>query len=90
MQTNYETKLLLETVKTFLRDEIYPHEEEVDKTGIVPEELGRHIEKRSIELGLYAANLPENIGGGGLDYRTMALIEREYGKTSHALHAWIG
>ncbi len=90
MQTNYETELLLETVKTFLRDEIYPHEEEVDKTGIVPEELGRHIEKRSIELGLYAANLPENIGGGGLDYRTMALIEREYGKTSHALHAWIG
>ena len=90
MQTNYETTLLLETVKTFLRDEIYPHEEEVDKTGIVPEELGRHIEKRSIELGLYAANLPENIGGGGLDYRTMALIEREYGKTSHALHAWVG
>jgi len=90
MQTSHENELLLDTVKSFLRDEIYPHEEEVDKLGVVPQELGRHIEKRSIELGLYAANLPESVGGGGLNYKAMALIEREYGKTSHALHAWIG
>ena len=30
------------------------------------------------------------MGGGGLDYGSLALIEREYGKTSHALHSWIG
>ena len=90
MKTNYENTLLLETVKSFLEDEIYPYEEEVDRLGIVPEDLGRQIEKRSIEHGLYAANLPETVGGGGLDYRAMAILEREYGKTSHALHSWIG
>lgn len=87
---DYENELLLETVKAFLEAEIYPHEDMVDKTGEVPEELGRQIEKRAIEAGLYAANLPEDVGGGGLGYRAMALIEREYGKTTHALHSWIG
>ena len=90
MKINYENTLLLETVKSFLENEIYPYEEEVDRLGIVPEDLGRQIEKRSIELGLYAANMPETVGGGGLDYRAMAILEREYGKTSHALHSWIG
>ena len=29
------------------------------------------------------------LGGGGLDYPSMAIIEREFGRTSHALHAWV-
>ncbi len=89
-ELSHEQQMLLETVKSFMEQEIYPHEEEVDRCGRVPLELGRHIEKRSIEVGLYAANLPESVGGGGLDYKGMAIVEREYGKTSHALHAWIG
>ena len=90
MQQSHENELLLETVKSFMEKEIYPHEEQVDKDGCVSEDLGKHIEKKAIEIGLYAANLPENVGGGGLDYFGMALLEREYGKTSHALHSWIG
>lgn len=89
-QLSHEHRMLLETVQSFMEREIYPHEEEVDVSGQVPLELGRQIEQRAIEVGLYAANLPESLGGGGLDYRGMALVEREYGKTSHALHAWIG
>ncbi len=88
-QTDHERELLLNTVRSFLEAEIYPHEEEVDRLGIVPEELGRQIEQRSKEVGLFASNLPEEIGGGGLDYTSMHLVEREYGKTSHALHSWI-
>ena len=84
-----ENELLLKTVKSFIEAEIYPHEEEVDRTGEVPIELGRQLEQRSKEAGLFAANLPEAIGGGGLDYKAMSLVEREYGKTTHALHAWI-
>jgi len=86
---SHENELLLKTVRSFMDAEIYPHEDEVDKLGYVPEELGRQIEKRSMEAGLFAANLPESIGGGGLDKAAMALMEREYGKTSHALHSWI-
>ncbi|MGU9957362.1 MAG: acyl-CoA dehydrogenase family protein [Arenicellales bacterium WSBS_2016_MAG_OTU3] len=84
-----EQEMLLNTVKTFMEQELYPHEEAVDESGEVPLELGRQIEQRAKEVGLFAANLPEEIGGGGLGYKSMMLIEREYGKTSHALHSWI-
>lgn len=87
---SHENQLLLETVRAFMKAEIYPHEAEVDRLGEVPIELGRQIEKRAIAAGLYAANLPESVGGGGLDLAAKAMVEREYGKTSHALHAWIG
>ena len=84
-----EQDMLLSTVKRFMAEELHPHEAEVDRQGSVPIELGRQIERRAIETGLFAANLPEAVGGGGLDCRSMAIVEREYGKTSHALHSWI-
>lgn len=88
MNKNHEKELLENTVKRFVEEELYPHEETVDKNGEVPLELGRQIEKKSKDLGLFSANLPIEVGGGGLDYESMLIIEREYGKTSHALHAW--
>ena len=87
--TSNDSKMLLETVQKFLTDEIYPHEDRVDKLGYVPDEIGKQIEEKSKEAGLFAANLPEKYGGGGLDYSSLMIIEREYGKTSHALHSWI-
>ena len=73
-----------------MEKEIFPHEDFVDKSGVVPDDLGRQIEKKAKEAGLYSANMPENIGGGCLSKKAISLIEREYGKTSHALHSWIG
>ncbi|MGB3179178.1 MAG: acyl-CoA dehydrogenase family protein [Albidovulum sp.] len=90
MDTSHENELLLATVRAFMEAELFPHEDMVDRLGAVPDDLGRQIEKRAIEAGLYSANLPESIGGGGLSKSAMMLIEREYGKTSHALHSWIG
>ena len=87
--TNQENALLLTTVRKFIDKEILPYEDEVDKTGEVKPELGKQIETRAKEVGLFAANLPTEVGGGGLDYRSMMVLEREYGKTSHALHSWI-
>jgi len=90
MMVSHEDELLKNTVRSFVEEELIPHEEAVDSTGEVPEELGRQIEARAKEVGLYAANLPERVGGGGLNYSQMALVEREYGRTTHALHSWIG
>ena len=88
-KVSHENELLLKTLREFMDSEIYPHEDEVDRLGKVPEELGRQIEQRAKDAGLFAANLPEDVGGGGLDKTAMALMEREYGKTTHALHSWI-
>ena len=87
--TSQESSLILNTARKFLEEEIYPYEEKVDKIGEVPIELGKQIEEKAKEAGLFAANLPVAVGGGGLDYRSMSILEREYGKTTHALHSWI-
>ena len=89
-ELTHEQEMLRDTVRRFMTEEIFPHEDEVDRQGFVPLDLGRQIERRAIEVGLFAANLPESVGGGGLDYKSMAVVEREYGKSSHALHSWIG
>lgn len=90
LDVDHETNLLVQTVRAFMEAEIFPHEDLVDRLGEVPEELGRQIEARAKEAGLYSANLPERVGGGGLSMKAISLVEREYGKTSHALHSWIG
>ncbi len=86
---SHEDELLRASVRAFFDKVVIPHEALVDRLGEVPEEIGREIEAKSKELGLFAANLPERIGGGGLNYTQMSIIEREFGRTSHALHSWI-
>ena len=85
-----EQKMLIDSIRAFVAEEILPHEAEVDRAGEVPRELGERIHARAIETGFYAANLPETVGGGGLDNATMGLIERELGKVSYGLHGYIG
>ena len=84
-QLTDEQSMILDSLSAFLDQEIYPHEAETDRAGEVPVELADHIKQQSIELGFYAANLPQSVGGGGLDYTTLGLIERELGKVSYAL-----
>ncbi len=88
--TTDEQRMLVDSLTAFLADEIYPHEAEVDRTAAVPEEVGERITRRAVELGFYAANLPESVGGGGLDNMTLALFQRVLGTCSHALHGYIG
>jgi acyl-CoA dehydrogenase len=80
-----EQRMFLDSLRGFLEKEIYPHEAATDRAGAVPVEQGEHIKQRAIEMGFYAANLPESVGGGGLDYATLGLFERELGKVSYAL-----
>lgn len=84
-QLTDEQTMLLDSLRTFLDDEIYPYEAEADRAGEVSEERGNRIKAKAIEMGFYAANLPESVGGGGLDYTTMGLFERELGKASYGL-----
>jgi len=85
-----EQRLLVESARRFLEQEIYPHEAEVDRAGEVPEDLGRRIRERAIALGLYAANMPDSVGGGGLDPVGLALLDRELGKAGWALRGYVG
>jgi acyl-CoA dehydrogenase len=85
-----EQEMVVNTVRDFVETELYPLEAEVERTGSVPRELGREIQRKVKALGFYAPNIPEEFGGGGLDPVTFALLERELGRTSWALAVWWG
>ncbi len=80
-----EQQMLVNTARRFVEAELYPHEQAVEKTDAVEEGLRRQIIARSREAGLYAANMPEELGGGGLDTLSMCLLDRELGRASMAL-----
>jgi len=85
-----EQQMIVDTVRRFVEHELYPHEAEIERTGNVPRELGREIQKKCLELGFYAANMPEDIGGGGLNHLDFTLLERELGRASMALGVFFG
>ena len=85
-----EQQLVVDTVRSFVENELYPLEDEVERTGEVPRELGREIQDKVRELGFYAPNIPEEHGGGGLDHLTFTLLERELGRASMALSVFWG
>ncbi len=80
-----EQRLVVATVRDFVERELYPHEAEVERLDEVPAELAQSIRAKAIAAGLYAANMPAELGGGGLDAVSVVLAERELGRASYAL-----
>ncbi len=85
-----EQEMIVKTVRDFVETEIYPHEDEVERTGSVPPELGQEIARKCKEIGFFGCNLPEEVGGAGLDHTTFTLVERELGRGSMALTVFFG
>ena len=85
-----EQEMIAETVRSFVENEIYPHEELVERTGEVPVEIAEQIKQKTLELGFYACNFPESVGGAGLNHIEFALVERELGRGSMALNHFFG
>ena len=80
-----EQQMLTETVRRFVETELYPHEDLVERIDDVPVELAAEVRRKAIELGLYAANMEADLGGGGLGTFDVTLMERELGRASYGL-----
>ncbi|MDE3028534.1 MAG: acyl-CoA/acyl-ACP dehydrogenase, partial [Paracoccaceae bacterium] len=85
-----EQEMIVSTVRSFVENEIYPHEKLVEDTREVPREIAEEIKRKTIELGFYACNFPESVGGVGLSHVEFALVERELGRGSMALNHFFG
>jgi len=85
-----EQEMIVSTVRSFVETEIYPHEAEVERHGEVPPELAAELRRKVIDMGFWACNFPEEIGGGGLGHLDFALVERELGRGSMALTHFFG
>jgi len=80
-----QQRMLIETVRAFIAKELTPHEEEVERTGVLRPELARSIHEKSKALGLYAMNIPAEFGGGGLSAVDHMLVEEQFGRSTDIL-----
>ena len=80
-----EQRMLVQTIRDFIAAELFPLEKEVEESGILDPEKAREIQQKSIKLGLYALNVPESFGGGGLSTLDWMLAEEPFGYTTDIL-----
>jgi acyl-CoA dehydrogenase len=81
-----EQQMIVKSTRDFVEHELYPHEQEIERSGELPRELLLELKAKAIDAGLYAANMPAEVGGAGLDAVTWVLYEKELGRTSYVLH----
>ncbi|HXW47200.1 MAG TPA: acyl-CoA dehydrogenase family protein [Streptosporangiaceae bacterium] len=70
-------------------DELIPFEVEAElNNGELPKEVTAAHKARAIELGLYATNMPAELGGGGCTALQQVLVQEQVGRVTNAL-AWV-
>lgn len=74
----------------FVERELLPLEAEVDRSGYLSREIFLRLRRLAIEVGLFGANMPEEVGGPGLPYLGQVIIREELGKVSVALAETVG
>lgn len=81
---------LARLTEQFVLRELRPHEERVERDDHVPAELRRSLRAKAVEVGLYAFNMPQEVGGPGLPFFAQVLIREQLGKVSVALADMVG
>ncbi len=76
---NEEHRMIAETTRQFVDNEVVPHIDDLEKHDW---KLARQLVKKAADLGLIAANIPEEYGGLGLDQTSAALIGENIGRSA--------
>jgi acyl-CoA dehydrogenase len=82
---NEEQKMMIDTVRRFIADELKPLEAGIEENGFLATETATAIHEKAKELGLYALNMPAQFGGGGLTVLDRILCEEQFGHTTDYL-----
>ena len=78
-------KMMIETVRRFIAEELQPLENEVEETGFLDKSKAQAIHDKAKALSLYGMNMPAEIGGGGLSNMDRILCEEQFGHTTDIL-----
>jgi alkylation response protein AidB-like acyl-CoA dehydrogenase len=81
-----EDRDVQERARRFVDEELIPLEAEAEMNGgkIAPELRRRHHEQ-AIELGLYAMNMPRELGGTGMTTFQQVLVSEQIGRVTNGL-----
>ena len=80
-----EQRMVLDTVRRFIAEELRPLEDAVEAHGALADDAARAVHAKARALGLYALNMPAELGGGGLSNVDRILCEEQFGHTSDIL-----
>ena len=73
---NEDQKSLVAMAHDFCEKEIKPYAAQRDRDGVFPLESY----KKAMEIGYHCLEIPEEYGGGGIDYVTVAAVMEEFAK----------
>ncbi|MCM2340349.1 acyl-CoA dehydrogenase family protein [Rhodoferax sp.] len=82
---NDEQKMMIDTIRRFIAEELHPLEDELEDQGFLAREKALAVFEKSKALGLYALNIPAELGGGGLSALDRIMCEEQFGHTSDYL-----
>jgi len=82
---NDEQKMMIDTVRRFIAEELKPLEAGLEENGHLDRTVAQSIHEKSKALGLFALNIPVQFGGGGLSVLDRVLCEEQFGHTSDYL-----
>lgn len=80
-----EQRLIVDSARAFVERELYPLEDQIEQLGHVPPEIHARVRSAATAAGFYAANVPAELGGGGLGTLDATLLDRELGRANYAL-----
>ena len=69
-------------------DELIPFEVQAELEGGLPDDVAAAHKKRAISLGLFATNLPRDLGGTGASTLQQVLVQEQVGRVTNAL-GWV-
>jgi alkylation response protein AidB-like acyl-CoA dehydrogenase len=79
-------RAIQERARRFVDEELIPHEVETELAdGKISTELRKQHHERAIELGLYAMNMPKELGGGGFTAFQQVLVSEQIGRVTNGL-----
>jgi acyl-CoA dehydrogenase len=81
-----EDREIQQRARRFIDDELIPWEVHAEEhEGQIPDDAkGRH-HNLAIELGLFAMNMPKELGGGGMTMLQQTLVSEQLGRVTNAL-----
>jgi alkylation response protein AidB-like acyl-CoA dehydrogenase len=81
-----EDRAIQERARRFVDDELIPWEVHAEEhEGRIPDEVRASHHRKAIELGLYAMNMPTDLGGGGFTTLQQVLVSEQIGRATNAL-----
>ncbi|WP_280464861.1 acyl-CoA dehydrogenase family protein [Nocardia brasiliensis] len=77
---------LVEVFESFVARELAPLAAEIPTTAdLPPDDLRAYVRRRSAELGFYAGDHPEELGGSGMPFTSIVLLHHAAGRSGNPL-----